>query len=178
MQKYVALLRSINVGGNKKVPMNELKKCLEKLGLKNVKTILASGNVLFESGIENIEELQIKISAAIEKAFRFPVPVLLRTFSDIERIIVSDPFKGISLTPQTRLYVTFLSKKIKNKSSVGYTSPDKSFRIISISNDAVFSVLDLSVAGTPEAMSYLEKQFGKDVTTRNWNTLLKIKNSL
>lgn len=174
MQKYVALLRGINVGGNKKVPMAELKKVLQKNGLHDVKTILSSGNVIFESDSISIDELQTKISSAIEKAFRFPVPVLLRTFKDVEKLVALNPFKGITVTPQTRLYVTFLSEKLKSKLALDHTSPDKSFKIISAADGAVFSVLYLSITGTPEAMSALEKEFGKDVTTRNWNTVVKI----
>jgi uncharacterized protein (DUF1697 family) len=111
MTKYVALLRGINVGGNKKVPMAEMKKVFEKIGLKNVKTLLASGNAVFESETENTGELIAKISAALEKKFRFTIPLLLRTFSEIEKLIALDPFKGIKVTPQIRLYATFLSQR-------------------------------------------------------------------
>ena len=173
MQQYVALLRGINVGGNKKVPMAELKKVLEKGGLKNVKTILASGNVVFESGLK-ISELSSVISSVIEKAFGFPVPVLLRTHREIKDLISLNPFNGIKVTPKTRLYVTFLSGKPKDVIPSRYTSPDKSFRIISSPDKAVFSVLDLTVSNTPEAMNALEKMYGKNITTRNWNTILKI----
>ncbi len=174
MQKYAAFLRGINVGGNKKVPMAELKKVLEKIGIKNVKTLLASGNVVFEADSNKIDDLQISISSAIEKAFNFPVPVLLRSFPDIQKIIALDPFKNITITPQTRLYVTFLTKKVQDKASSNKVSPDKSFTILAKTKSEVFSVLDLSVTGTPEAMSTLKKEFGKEVTTRNWNTILKL----
>jgi len=177
MYKYVALLRGINVGGNKKVLMSDLKIALEKINLKNIKTILASGNIIFESENKNIDELQNDIAAAIEKAFGFPVPVLLRTFQDIDNIIEFDPFKGIKVTPQTRLYVTFLTEFPINKSAVKYISPDKSFKIISTYDKTIFSVLDLSVSNTPEAMDTIEKKYSKNVTTRNWNTITKIAES-
>ncbi len=173
MYKYVAFLRGINVGGNKKVPMAELKNVLENIGLQNIKTLLASGNVIFETDSRKIDDIQSSISKAIEKEFKFPVPVLLRTFEDIKKLITHDPFKGINFTPQTRLYVTFLPENNKRKNS-GYLSPDKSFRIFPGSKSEVFSVLDLSFTGTPDAMNALEKEFGKDVTTRNWNTIKKI----
>ncbi len=174
MQKYVAFLRGINVGGNKKVPMAELKKILEKIGLKNVKTLLASGNVVFEADSNKIDELQTSISSAIEKAFKFRVPVLLRSFSELQRLVALDPFKKITVTPQTRLYVTFLTEKVKDKTSSNFFPPNNSFTILSKTKSEVFSVLDLSITGTPEAMGALEKEFGKEVTTRNWNTILKI----
>ncbi len=134
---------------------------------------------MFESEIKNSEELTTKISTALENKFHFPIPVLLRTFSGIEKMIALDPFKGIKVTPHIRLYATFLSQrdfqseKPKSKFTT-YVSPDKSFRIISATENAVFSVLDLSKAKTPEAMGVLEKEFGKNVTTRNWNTVVKI----
>ena len=174
MQKFVALLRGINVGGNKKIPMAELKKVLEKTGLKNVKTLLASGNVVFETDSSKIDELQSSISSAIEKAFKFQVPVLLRSFPEIQRLIALDPFKQITVTPQIRLYVTFLSEKVNDKATTNLASLDKSFGIITKTRTEIFSVLDLSKTGTPEAMSALEKEFGKEITTRNWNTILKI----
>jgi len=182
MQKYVALLRGINVGGNKKVPMAELKKVLEKSGLINVKTLLASGNVVFSQrdgfpeSNSNILQLQTLIPSIIEKEFGFPVPALLRTHKEIEKIIELNPFKEIKVTPQIRLYVTFLSENSKDKSSITYISPDKSFKIISSFDRTVFSVLDLSISNTPEAMNMLEKIYGKNITTRNWNTILKIAN--
>ena len=175
MKKYVAFLRGINVGGNKKVPMGELKKVLEKSGLKNIKTILASGNVVFESD-SSIRELQSMIPSAIENKFRFPVPVLLRTHKDIQKLVALNPFKGINVTPKTRLYVTFLSQKLDDKSSANYIFPDKSFKIISSLDRTVESVLDLSRSNSPDAMSALEKLYGKNITTRNWNTIVKICN--
>ncbi len=173
MQKYAAFLRGINVGGNKKIPMSKLKKVLEKHGLKKVTTILASGNVVFESD-SSIRQLQKLIISAIEKEFGFPVPVLLRSHKEIKKIIELNPFKEIKVTSLTRLYVTFLSEILKDKSSIIYISPDKSFKIISSFDRTVFSVLDLSISKTPEAMSVMEKEYGKNVTTRNWNTILKI----
>ena len=175
MQKYAALLRGINVGGNKKVPMAELKKILEKSGLKNVKTLLASGNVIFESN-SNILQLQTLIPSIIEKEFGFPVPVLLRTYKEIEKIIELNPFKEIKVTSQIRLYVTFLFENPEKKSTASYISKDESFKIILLSDKTVFSVLDLSISNTPEAMNMLEKIYGKNITTRNWNTILKIAN--
>lgn len=170
---YVALLRGINVGGNKKVPMTDLKKILEKLGFKNVRTLLASGNVVFEvPGKTSVSSSGLE--TAIEKKFGFPVPVILIPFSQIEEIIKLDPFRKTKLTPETRLYVTFLSKKPESKLTIPYHSPDRSFEIISIAGNIIFSVLDLTKAQTPDAMNILEKEFGKNITTRNWNTVVKI----
>ncbi len=180
---YVAFLRGINVGGNKKVPMADLKKGLEKAGFKNVKTLLASGNVLLESSEKNTEALVKKIEKVIEDRFGFTSSVIVRTMGEIEKLMKADPFKGIVVTPETRLYVTFLKEKPTRSTGSGresalkipYVSPDKSFRILSKSSGEIFSVMTVIPGkGTPEAMNILEKEFGKNITTRNWNTVKKL----
>jgi uncharacterized protein (DUF1697 family) len=172
---YVALLRGINVGGNKKVPMADLKKILELMGYKNVKTLLASGNVLFDALKTDLISLTKKIAAKLETSFGFTIPVLMRTKEEIQKLVKSDPFKGIKVTPDIRLYVTFLSEKPKSALKIPFKSADGDFVILRVTDDAVISVLDLSKGmGTIDSMAIIEKEFGKNVTTRNWNTVLKL----
>ena len=171
---YVALLRGINVGGHKKVPMAELRKTFREMGYGNVRTLLASGNVIFDAEEENTDDLGEAISAALLDRFGFPVPVIVRPFSAITEIIAANPFEGTETTPDIRLYVTFLAGAVPAAFAAPYAAPDGSFRIIHILDNNVFSVLDLSISGTPDAMNILEKTFGKDITTRNWNTVWKI----
>jgi uncharacterized protein (DUF1697 family) len=174
MAKYVAFLRGINVGGNKKVPMAKLKSILEEFGFQNVRTLLASGNVTFEFKKVSLPSLTKKISATLEDAFGFTIPAIVRDAKEIEEIVNDDPFKDINVTKDTRLYVTFLTDEPKSKLRIPYSSPDKTFQILNIREKAIFSVVDLSKAGTTEAMAILEKEFGKNITTRNWNTIVKI----
>jgi uncharacterized protein (DUF1697 family) len=95
---------------------------------------------------------------------------MLRTFQEIEELLTADPFKKITVTPQTRIYVTFLSEKAKSTLQIPYASAKKDFQIL-----RVCSVLELSPRReTVDLMSFIEKEFGKKVTTSNWNTLLRI----
>jgi uncharacterized protein (DUF1697 family) len=163
MATYVAFLRGINVGGNKIVKMDDLKKAFESMGFKNVKTILASGNVLFE-GRER--ELTKKIEDKLEKAFGFPIPVIVRSFDSLLAISKSEPFKGVKVSADTRLFVTFIEKpKVFTKDP----------RIIRMTGSELFAVLDLSEK-TVDYMAYLDRNFGMN-TTRNWNTIGKILSS-
>ena len=155
---YVALLRGINVGGNKKVPMLRLKSVLEKAGYSDVRTLLASGNVAFGSPEKNCAFLTTKLETLLQKNFGFSVPTIIRTMGDIRELTKSDPFKKITITKDIRLYVTFLSGAPKHTILIPYISPDKSFQIIGASKDKVISVLDVSKAGTIEAMGILEKE--------------------
>lgn len=176
MTSYVALLRGINVGGNKKVPMADLKKVLETMGYKNVKTLLASGNVLFDSSEKKPATLRKDIEAALEKKFGFTVPTIIRTKDEIEKLIKTDPFAGIKVTPETRLYITFRGEPIKKHSiKIPYKDPEFEYQITKVTDGEVCSYLTVSGdRGSVDAMGILEKEFSKNVTTRNWNTVLKL----
>lgn len=173
MKPYVAFLRGINVGGHKKMPMADLKKMLEKAGFSNVKTLLASGNVLFESPVSDTKKLKEMMGKDMEKTFGFKPDIIIRTKKEIQDLVASDPFKKIKVTPMTRLYVTFVSDTPKSKLKIPYVSPEKDFTILKVTDGEVISVLELIERGTIDAMEILEKEFGKNVTTRNWNTVVK-----
>ena len=173
-EKYVAFLRGINVGGHHKVPMAELRKELESIGFENVVTLLNSGNIIFESINDNIENLEKIISEHLEKSFGFPIPTLIRKSKIIYELSNNNPFRDIKLTKDIRLYVSFLRKNNTTKFKIPYESQDKSYKIIGISDKIILSILDLSISKTPKAMSVLDKYFGKDITTRNWNTIERI----
>ncbi len=173
--RYVALLRGINVGGNKKVPMADLKKLLEKAGYTNVKTLLASGNVLFDAPKTDAAKLRAALEKLLAGRFGFAVPVLIRTQQEIAALVKTDPFKGVMVTPDTRLYVTFLPGPHKSTLKIPYSSPDGGLRILRATPGDVCSVVTLSPsANTIDLMATVDKEFGKTVTTRSWNTVVKL----
>lgn len=176
--KYVALLRGINVGGNKKVPMAGLKSLLESQGFTQVQTLLNSGNVVFESVKNEPINLASKLSAAIESKFGFPVPVIVQTAEAINSLIDLNPFSHLEVHKDIRMYITFLSNSAvpgkMPEPEYPWSTPDNSFTILGKKEDAVISVLDVSKIKTPDAMMVLEKIYSKDITTRNWKTVLKI----
>jgi uncharacterized protein (DUF1697 family) len=173
---YVAFLRGINVGGHASIKKADLKAAFEKMGFGGVKTVLASGNVVFTARPGDEKILRAEIEAGLEKAYKRNISVLLRNLDHIEQLLLSEPFKGIENTPGIRLYVTFLSPGAKQPDiTTPFTAPGKEFRILRATVTEVFSVVDLEKGkGTPEAMALLEKEFGSDLTTRNWNTVSKI----
>src|SRR5512136_2625192 len=105
---YCGFLRGINVGGHALVKMAELKNAFEKMGFENVRTVLASGNVLFETGQSNKKVLVAKIERELKQAFKKDIKVMLRSLADLKRLQSASPFENIEVTPGTRLYITFL----------------------------------------------------------------------
>ncbi|MGB5361996.1 MAG: DUF1697 domain-containing protein [Aureibaculum sp.] len=177
-EKYIAFLRGINVGGYHKVPMAELRNEMEKMNFDNVKTILNSGNIMFDAIASELEPMQKTISENLRKAFGFNIPTIIRKSDMIYDLLDKNPFKKIILTNEVRLYVSFLPKNVKSDLDLPWTSDDNSYTIIDKIDNNVFSVLDVSITNTPKAMEILEKTFGKDITTRNWNTIKRIEKKL
>jgi len=155
--------------------MTKLKSAFEKMGYTEVKTILATGNVVFYADTNDVAKLTEDIEYDLEKLFGFSVRVIVRSAADIKKLLDSDPFKGIKVTPDTRLYVTFLSEGHESSLKIPYLSPDKEFKIIKAGKSEVLSILVLGKeTRTVEAMAIVEKEYGKNVTTRNWNTVVKL----
>jgi uncharacterized protein (DUF1697 family) len=171
MTKYVAFLRGINSGKNPTVKMEVLRKTFEGLGLENVRTVLASGNVLFESSADE-NKLEQKIEEALPVLIGFSSDVIVRTIDDLHKLVLLNPFKAIEITSYTRLYATFMREKPKK--NLRFPAKGESYTILGIFNGVVCSVLDLSDAKTPSLMQVLDKEFGKGITTRSWNTVERI----
>ncbi|MDB5183659.1 MAG: hypothetical protein JWO07_340 [Candidatus Saccharibacteria bacterium] len=95
MTRYIALLRGINVGGNNKVSMSDLRDCFGSIGLKEVTTYINSGNVLFSSKDQNIVWLADECQRAIEKRFGFPVVVMVIPVRDLKAAIANAPIDWI-----------------------------------------------------------------------------------
>ena len=175
MVKYAAFLWGINVGGKKPVPMQKLKTAFDSMQFKNVHTLLASGNVLFEAPPIDAIALEYKIEQKLKETFGQDIGVLIRTMEELEHLSNSRPFKGIDVTPETRLYITFFSEKPKGSLKIPFASPDKSYKILHVSGREVCSVLVLSSnSRTVDLMKVLEKEFGSKITTRNWNTIVRL----
>src|ERR1700722_559912 len=99
--KYVAFLRGVNVGGNRKVPIGDLRDSFASLDFGSVKTLLNSGNVVFQSDETNISHLESKIEEELEKKFGWQIATIIRSQKDLQEIVDADPFKSITVTPQT-----------------------------------------------------------------------------
>lgn len=175
MKKYIAFLRGINVGGRKPVKMEDLKKTFAALGFQNVNTVLASGNVFFDTMEPRADALVKSIEEKLKQVFGHEIGVLVRSLKELQDLAGHNPFKNVKVTPQTRLYVTFLSQKPKTRLKLPHESPGKDFKILRVSDREVCSALTLSPNwGTTDLMPVLEREFGEKITTRNWNTIAKI----
>lgn len=152
--------------------MTELKEAFDKAGFKSAQTILASGNVLFESDEQNPDKITHKIEAFLKKKWKREITIFVRTVDELQRMAATQPFKGVTVTPSTRRYVTFLYEF-----SRGLKIPElpTNVKITRMKDDAVFTVVELDPeTDTPDSMASLNKALGPKITARNWNTIEKI----
>jgi uncharacterized protein (DUF1697 family) len=169
MNTYISLLRGINVSGQKRVGMKDLVSLYESLGLKNIRTYMQSGNVVFNAPPRDIMELASMIEARIEQEFKFSAAVLVRTPDDFERINKDNPFLKETGIDFNRLYVTFLSSQPAKPDTITEKqgAPDR-FQIV---NSEVYLFCPNGYGRTKFSNDFFERKLGLTATTRNWNTV-------
>jgi len=162
MTVYVALLRGINVGGNKKVPMARLREVFEGLGLGQVKTLLNSGNAVFTSD-DSAETLEPLLEKAILEELDQSVRCLVRDRSEVDAVIAANPFPE-AVDDGSRFMAVFTAGP--PDASVVAMDPEN----IRIGDHVVYQWCRQGVLEAPD----IKKALGKEVTGRNWNTVRKI----
>lgn len=167
MPRYAAFLRGVSP---QNASMPALQACLESAGFKNVKTLLSSGNVVFDSRAAALPALERKIEALTGKDLGKAFPTILRTAADLQALLDSDPYPAFRLRPGSKRVVTFLRKAPTATPKLPIEFQDA--RILCVRGTEVFSAYVPGPQG-PVFMTLIEKTFGKDVTTRTWDTIKK-----
>jgi uncharacterized protein (DUF1697 family) len=167
MARYVAFLRGVSPM-NAKMP--ELKRSFEAAGFTDVKTVLASGNVVFSARAGAESALQHKAEAAMEKELDRSFQTMVRSVSALNKLLEADPYAAFRLPANAKRVVTFLREKQEAKLSLPLEIDGA--RIVAMDGSEVFSAYVPSPRG-PVFMRLIEKTFGTEVTTRTWDTIRK-----
>ena len=168
IKRYAALLRGV-MPTNAKMP--ELKKAFELAGFTDVVTVLGSGNVVFNAPATKEATLEKKAEAAMQKHLGRSFSTIVRSIETLEKMLASDPYGKVKLKPGSKRVVTFFRVPAAAKLKL----PDEidGARICAIKGTEAFSAY-VPGATSPVFMVLIEKTFGKDVTTRTWETVEKI----
>lgn len=172
--RYVLLLRGINVGGNNKIAMADLRGMLEGMGFSNVRTLLQSGNAAFTTKPSDTTAVQSAIEAAIQETFDLRIACLVLTAHDIEQTISENPLTAETAEPK-KLHATFL---FDTPTTAGVDSFDQSTipETFAVRNQVLY-VFYANGAGTTKLTEGFWKKLGLGTTgtARNWNTVLKLR---
>jgi len=170
MPRYIALLRGINLGGHN-VKMDKLKKHFEELGLKNVETFIASGNVIFESGSKNAAALEKKIAAHLEKSLGFPALTFLRTDAELAEVLDHEACQELGARA---LYIGFLQDELSKDSHAELMKHSTKSDQFHARGREVYWVCRTHMSDSPFFRIGIEKAAGVKATVRNVTTVSKL----
>jgi uncharacterized protein (DUF1697 family) len=168
------MLRGVNVGGHHKIQMETLRALYESLGLRDARTYIQSGNVIFRTAARDIAPLARRIENAIERSFGFRPAVVVRTSADLRNVIARNPFAKRSDIDPRKLLVTFLA-----------TNPDAEARdkVLKIKADPeelriegreLYIYFTNGMARPKLSAALLDRTLKTPGTGRNWNTVTKL----
>jgi uncharacterized protein (DUF1697 family) len=172
-EKQVALLRGINVGGKNKLPMKDLVAMFVDAGCSDVQNFIQSGNIIFRAPVRLSVRLPSLITEAISNRFGFRVPVLLRTFDQLQEVIASNPYFHAE-ADEDLLYVMFLAESPTSASIAsldpGRSPPD----VYKVRGREIYLELHNGAAKTKLTNDYFDRKLATTSTARNWRTVNKL----
>jgi len=170
---FVALLRGVNVGGNNMISMSALKKSFEALGFTDVVTYINSGNIIFKSKEADARKLESKIEKMLLKEYQLDSRVVLRSLSEMERIVKSLP-KNWTTDRDWRYNVIFLRHTIDSKDILSELELKKDIEEVVYCPGALFWSAQISELTRTNMLKLSSRKMYLDMTIRNQNTTRKL----
>jgi len=171
METYIALLRGINVSGQKMIKMADLVELLSELKLKNIRTYIQSGNVVFENTKTDPKKLASKIKEKILEYYGFDVPVIIRSQAELLTILKKNPFLGKRKEDTEKFYVAFLSEEPESenikKMEILRNTPEEWV----VSGKEIYLFYSSGYGKSKLTNNVFESKLKVIATTRNWNTV-------
>jgi uncharacterized protein (DUF1697 family) len=171
--KYVALLRGINVGGNRKVPMASLKASFEELEFTEVKTFINSGNVIFVTKLSDERKITKMIEQQIEKDFGFAVASIVRSQNQIQKVVTAIPDAWVN-NSDMKCDVMFLWPEIDNANSLEQLNYNPEMEDLKYLPGAIIWRIDRNNVTKSKVLKIIGSKLYKQITVRNINTVRKL----
>jgi uncharacterized protein (DUF1697 family) len=169
---YIALLRGINVGVAKRVPMETLRVILADLGYESIVTLLNSGNAVFRSSAATSSKLAEIIAVALEQHFGFEIPVTVKSLKEFDLIVAENKI-DVKPEEQSRFFVVFTQSLSALPLLVVNTALVTQEEKFVVGKNAAYFLCAGSILESKAGTALLSKS-GKVITTRNWGTVLKL----
>ena len=174
MIRYIAFLRAINVGGHT-VKMDQLRKLFAELGLSNVETFIASGNVIFETDEKNAQALEKRIEGHLRTSLGYEVETFLRTAAELAAIADYKPFPASELEADgNMLYVGFLAAPPAEKARQALLDLRTDIDEFNVHERELYWLCRKKFSESKVSGAMIEKRAGMPATLRNVTTVRKI----
>jgi uncharacterized protein (DUF1697 family) len=172
--KYLALLRGINVGGNNIIKMSDLKSCFEEMGFKDVSTYIQSGNIIFRSGGGDKRELTREIEERLSQRFTYQSRVALLSRQQVRDIVGKAPPDFGTEPDKYRYDVLFVIEPLKVGELMKKVSPRVEVDRVYEGESALYFSRLISRASQSRLSKIITIPEYKDITIRNWNTTTRL----
>ena len=172
MTRYALLLRGVNVGRNNSLPMAELRAMLAKIGCTGVQTYVQSGNAVFGTKL-GTAELTRAIERTLDAFMGRPIATTLRTQAQLRAIVAGNPFADVATNP-AHLCVTFLSNMPREPEITPLQEREFAPELFRVSGKEIYTWHPNGQGRSPLAAALGKLKVRGTVTTRNWNTVLKL----
>jgi uncharacterized protein (DUF1697 family) len=170
----IAMLRAVNVAGHQKISMEALKALCISMGLKDVKTYIQSGNIVFREHGKGSEKVARKLEDAIEAEFGFRPAVVVRTVAEMRAVIANNPFAQRDEVPPNKLLVVFMNSAPSKKAIDDVRALPCEPEEIHISGREIYIFYPEGMARPKVPLARLERILGCASTGRNLNTVNKL----
>lgn len=171
---YVALLRGINVSGQKLIKMTDLKAMFETIGFNNVTTYIQSGNVVFTSKNSDIPSMQNEVKKTIQKQFGFDVDVQIFDSKQFKEITDGHTFLKENSCELKAVYYTLLSEVPTKKLVEELNNLEQSMEFFKITDTVIYCYYPNGYGNSKWNNVFFEKKLKVSCTTRNFNTMQKL----
>jgi uncharacterized protein (DUF1697 family) len=172
--RNVALLRAINLAGKRAVSMASLRSLLEELGLTGVRSLLQSGNVVFESEGRKPAELERFLEAATARRLGVETEYFVRTAKEWSEIVAANPFRREAKEDPGHLLVVCLKKAVSPGDVKALQSAIRGREVVRAEGRQAYVVYPDGVGRSKLTAALIEAKLGARGTARNWNTVLKL----
>ena len=174
MPRYIAFLRAINVGGHNTVKMDFLRRLFESLGFSNVETVIASGNVVFETTSKNAQALEREIENRLREALGYEVATFIRTDAELAAVASYKPFSQSDLDGAAALNIAFLAAGRDDESGQRLMALRTDIDDFHIHGREIYWLCRQKQNGSKISNAVLEKAIGQKSTLRGANTVKKM----
>ncbi len=174
---HVALLRGLNVGGNNKLPMADLRAALVGAGFEGVRTYIQSGNVVFSS-VRPAESLEAYIEGVLEREFDLRVPVVVRTQSQWTEVVQGNPFSDESRSEPNRVQLCLAKRAPAPDAAEQLQAIATRDERIVAAGAAIWIHFPNGIGDSKLTPAVLDRCVGSSVTARNWRTVTKLQDML
>jgi uncharacterized protein (DUF1697 family) len=169
----IALLRGINVGG-KRMKMADLRYLFDDMGFSDAKTMLQTGNVVFETDVSDHQELVTRIEASIQEEFGFESKIIIRSQAELIHIFENSPFTAQQLTEPSKSAVIFLGGTPDAAAIDDLMQAHDGPETVTVRGQEVFAFYPEGMGRSTLDHKLIEKSLKVNGTARNWNTVTKL----